>query len=179
MAAMRLLPAALALLAAPTLALAQHRAPEARYAAPLSLGARIGYLAATSAAGNGTPSAVGGGAYGLFDLRNVLADVTLDAYGGSGTALVAAGMGVYWAVRPDNVTPYVGGGARLGYTRFGGNGATGLLLHGAVGLLASRQWSPQVRVELAWFASVMGERPKGGGPAHYASGPLATIGLGF
>jgi len=176
---MRLAPAALALVLSPSLALAQHRAPEARYAAPLSLGVRLGYVAATSAAGGGTPSAVGGGLYGLFDLRNVLADVTLDAFGGSGAALVAGGLGVYWAVRPDNVTPYLGGGARLGYARFGGDGATGLMLHVAAGLLASRQWSPQVRVELAWFFDTMGERPKGGGPAHFASGPMATIGLGF
>jgi len=171
---------ALALLLLPALARAAPRAPEARYAAPLSLGVRIGGMGAMSAPAGGTPTGAGGGAYGLFDLQNLLAELSLDGYGGRDCKMVAGGIGAYWAVTPQNISPYLGGGVKLAWTRFGGEGATGLQLFGAVGLLASRQWSPQVRIELAWFFDTMGERPRGGGsPAYYANGPVATIGLGF
>jgi hypothetical protein len=169
---------ALALLVlVPALALAQR--PDPRYAAPLYVGVRLGGLGALGAPAEGTPSGVGGGVYGLFDLQNLLAEAAFDAYTGNNARLVAAGLGAYYAAVPENVTPYFGGGAKVAWTRFGGEGALGLQLFGAVGVLASRKWSPHVRVELAWFFDTMGERERGGGPVHYANGPIATIGLGF
>jgi hypothetical protein len=177
--------AALALLAVPSLALAQGRPyrpsvePEPRYLAPLSYGVRLGGLIAYSSPAGG-PSGVGGGAYALFDQQSLLADVSADVFGGDRLFTIAGGLGVYWAVLAGaNTTPYLGGGARLGWVKFGGDGAFGLQLHGAVGLLATRHWSPHVRLELAWFADTMGEREKGGGPRHFSTGPMATIGLGF
>jgi len=168
----------------PSLALAQARSgrpsePEGRYLAPVSFGARLGGLAAYGTPA-GSATAVGGGAYALFDQRSLLADVSANAFGGDKALQLTAGLGVYWAALPEaNTTPYLGGGARLGYVRHGGDGAFGLQLQAAVGLLASRHWSPHVRLELAWFFDTMGEKPKGGGDRHYANGPIATIGLGF
>jgi len=176
--------AVFALLLLPSLALAQARAarasdPEGRYQAPVAYGARLGGLLAYGAPA-GSPTAVGGGAYALFDQRSLLADVSADAYGGGKALRLGGGLGVYWAALPEaNHTLYLGGGARLAYVKDGGDGAFGLTLQGAVGLLASRHWSPHVRLELAWFVDTMGEREKGGGPRHYANGPVATIGLGF
>jgi hypothetical protein len=177
--------AALALLAIPALALAQARPsrssldPEPRYLAPLSFGVRLGGMLAYASPAGG-PSGVGGGAYALFDQQSLLADVSADLFGGDHLFTMAGGLGVYWAVFPAaNTTPYLGGGARLAWVKFGGVGAFGLQLHGAVGLLATRHWSPQVRLELAWFADTMGERERYGGRRHYSNGPMATIGLGF
>jgi hypothetical protein len=177
--------AALALLAVPSLALAQARParasqdPEPRYLAPLSFGVRLGGLVAYSSPAGG-PSGVGGGVYGLFDQQSLLADVSGDVFGGDHLFTLGAGLGVYWAIFPAaNNTPYLGGGARLAWVKFGGEGAFGLQLHGAVGFLATRHWSPHVRLELAWFADTMGERESGGGPRHFSNGPMATIGLGF
>jgi hypothetical protein len=176
-------PLALALLLAPSLALAQARPrsgePSGRYLAPLALGVRLGGLAAYGAVASGR-TAVGGGIYGLFDAQELLADVAFDAFSGRDAASATGGLGVYWAALPrENTSPYLGGGLRLGWTRFGGNGAVGLQLCGAIGLLASRHWSPHVRLELAWFWNTMGERPPGGGPERFARGPVATLGLGF
>jgi hypothetical protein len=177
--------AALALLLLPSLALAQSRSardgvePEPRYLAPLSYGVRLGGLLAYAAPRSGA-SAVGMSAYGLFDQQALLADVSVDALGGEKSLLLAGGLGVYGALQPAaNTSPYLGGGARLAWARFGGDGAFGLQLFGAVGLLASRRWSPHVRLELAWFFDTMGERSGPGGAKFYANGPMATIGLGF
>jgi hypothetical protein len=177
--------AALALLLTPSLVLAQGRswraAPEGqgRFEAPLSLGVRLGGLVAYGSPA-GAPSGIGGGAYGLFDLQSVLADVSADVYGGDKAAQISGGLGVYLPMAAAaNTTPYLGGGAKLAWVKFGGEGAFGLQLYGALGLLASRQWSPHIRVELAWFFDTMRERERGGGPGHLSNGPMATIGLGF
>lgn len=177
-------PAALALLLLPSLAAAQWRqrpAPDAgaRYDAPLALGLRLGGMVAYSAPA-GAPTAVGGGLYGLFDLHGLIADLSADAYGGDKALQLSGGLGVYWpAAGEASTTPYLGGGAKLAWVRFGGDGAFGLQPYLAVGLLAGRQWSPHIRLELAWFFDTMKEREKYGGPGHLANGPMATIGLGF
>lgn len=176
---------ALALILAPTLALAQGRAgraapePEGRYDAPLSLGIRLGGLVAYASPA-GAPSGVGGGVYGLFDLQSVLADLSADVWGGDKAVQLSGGLGVYWPVAGQaNTTPYLGGGAQLAWVKFGGEGAFGLQLRAAVGLLASRRWSPHIRLELAWLFDTMAERERGGGARHLSNGPIATIGLGF
>jgi hypothetical protein len=178
--------AALALLVVPSLALGQGAARPApsegpaRFLAPVSLGVRLGGLLAFSTPATGTPSAVGGGLYGLYDLQSLLADISADVYGGKDAFAVAGGLGVYWAILGNaNVTPYVGGGARLAWAKFGGGGAFGLQIGGAVGIIASRHWSPHVRLELGWFFDTMAEQPSGGGSQSFPNGPLASIGLGF
>jgi hypothetical protein len=178
---MRLLLLALLLAPAPSRAQERPRSsePPPRYLAPVAWGVRLGGLAAYGAPNSGR-TAVGGGAYALFDARGLLADVSADAFAGRDATSVTGGLGVYWpALAGENTSPYLGGGLRLGWTRFGGDGTFGLQICGAVGLLASRQWSPHVRLELAWFWNTMGERPSGGGADRYAHGPMATLGLGF
>jgi hypothetical protein len=177
--------AALALLFAPALALAQARSlrsapePQGRYDAPLSLGVRLGGLVAYSSPA-GAPSGVGGGIYGLFDLDSVLADVSADLWGGDKALQLAGGLGVYWPVAgAASTTPYLGGGAQLAWVKFGGEGAFGLQLRAALGLLASRRWSPHIRLELAWLFDTMSERERSGDRRHLSNGPIATIGLGF
>jgi len=164
---------------APPPAHAQPPQADARREAPLSLGARLGGLAAFQTPAGGTPTGVGGGIYGLYDLRSLLSDLSFDLYAGKDAFLFTGGLGAYWAFSPENISPYAGGGAKLAYAKFGGDGAVGMQLFGAVGILASRNWKPNIRLELAWFVDTFGERPKGGGSRRYATGPIATIGLGF
>ncbi len=178
--------AAFALLLVPSLALAEpgprpaFGEATARYLAPVSLGVRLGGLLGFSTPAGGTPSAVGGGIYGLYDLQSLLADVSADVYGGKDALLVSGGLGAYWAVLGNaNVTPYLGGSARLAWSSFGGDGAFGLQIQATVGLIASRHWSPHVRLELSWFFDTVAEQPSGGGPQHFVNGPMATVGLGF
>jgi len=191
---MRLSAAAVVVLLAP--ALASAAAPESRAparglsgsalddgsAAPADrfpwIGVRLGGLAAVSSASAGTPTAAGGGAYLLFDGRDYLADVSADLFFGDDARLVAGGLGVYYPFMPENVSPYAGGGLKLGYSRFGGDGAFGLQLYAAAGLLVGRSWAPQLRLELAWFVALASEDRGGsmGGGSH-AHGPLLTLGI--
>jgi hypothetical protein len=141
------------------------------------IGVRLGGLAAVSSASAGTPTAAGGGAYVLFDGRDYLADIAVDLFFGDDARLVAGGLGVYYPFMPENVSPYAGGGLKLGYSRFGGNGVFGLQLYAAAGLLVGRSWAPQLRFELAWFVALGSEEggaSPGGSRAH---GPLLTLGI--
>ena len=86
------------LLLAPSLALAQARngrsgEPEGRYLAPVSLGGQLGGLVAYGAPARAA-TAVGGGAYALFDQNSRLADVSASAFGGDRAFQMTAGLGV-------------------------------------------------------------------------------------
>ncbi len=144
-------------------------------------GLRLGGVAAVGSAGGGTPTAGGGGAYALFDARDFLADVAADLYVGDQARLFALGLGAYYPFAPGNVTPYLGGGLKVGWTRFGGDGAFGIIPFAALGLLVGREGYVQVRVELAWFAALSREEraDRPGDPGSRAHGPVATLGLAF
>jgi hypothetical protein len=189
---MRLSAAAALALLAPVLASAADGVPRALARGPSDsadwgsaaqadhfpwIGVRLGGLAAVASASAGTPTAAGGGAYALFDGRDYLADASVDLFFGDDARLVAGGLGVYYPFLPQNVSPYAGGGLKLGYSRFGGNGVFGLQLYAAAGLLVGRSWAPQLRVELAWFVTLGtedGGASEGGSRAH---GPLLTLGI--
>jgi hypothetical protein len=169
---------AAALLAAAVLAATPSLA---RAAEPLGrpwFGVRLGGLVATGSVGRGSPTAEGVSLYGLYDARDFLADVSGDVYFGDGAHLVAAGLGAYYPFLSDNVTPYAGGGLKLGWTKFGSkDGAVGLMPNAALGLLLGRYGSPQLRLELSWWVNLSRETA---GTSHARSnGPMATFGIGF
>ncbi len=168
--------AALLALATPAAA----RGPDRSSTAPW-FGVRLGALAAAGSVGAGTPSAVGGGGYVLFDGHEFLADFSLDIFAGSDARFIAAGLGAYYPFTPGNISPYVGGALKLGWTRFGGDGAFGLIPYAAVGLLAGRVWYPQLRIELGWFLNLSREERAGlvGDLGTRAHGPMLTVGLAF
>jgi hypothetical protein len=143
-------------------------------------GLRIDGLVAASTGAPNTPTAAGVGAYALFDGREFLADVSADACGGDHAEFVAFGLGVYYpfALRP--FAPYAGGGLKLGYTKFGGGGAFGLIPYLATGLLFGREGYVQVRAELAWFFDAMSENSSGPpNTSWHADGPMLSLGLAF
>ncbi len=140
-------------------------------------GLRLGGLAAMGSVGGGTPTAGGGGAYALFDARDFLADFSFDLFFGSDARFIAGGLGGYYVFLPGNVTPYAGGGLKLGWTRFGGDGAFGIMPYAAAGLLIGRVWYPQLRVELSWFVNT--SREERSGDQARATGPMLTLGLAF
>jgi hypothetical protein len=173
----RTLLAALALAVLPTVAHAELRARELAHPA---IGFRLGSVSAVSGASPNTLTAIGGGAYVLFDIPGLLADVSADLYAGEARSrMVAAGLGAYVPLGNGETLPYFGGGLKLGWTRIGGDGATGLIPYGAAGLLIGRSWSPHVRVEAAWFFQTGTERRADGFSARHASGPGLTFGIGF
>ena len=147
------------------------------------LGLRLGGLVAVNSLATNTPTAGGASAYALFDGRDFLADVMADFYFGDDARLVAAGLGAYYPFLPANITPYLGGGLKVGWTRFGGDGTFGIIPFAAVGLLVGREGYIQVRAELAWFVALSHEdRPASTarpGDSSRAHGPMLTLGLAF
>jgi hypothetical protein len=143
------------------------------------LGLRLGGLGALNTV-HGTGLAAGGaGIYALFDARDFLADVALDGYFGSDATFVAGGLGAYYPLWRGNTTPYLGGGLKLAWTQFGGDGTFGLQPFVAGGAVVGRSWYPQLRVEVGWFVNASREgspADRGGRRTH---GPFATLGLGF
>jgi len=147
------------------------------------LGLRLGGLVAVTSLSNDTPTAGGVSAYGLFDGRDFLADVMADLYFGNDARLIAAGLGAYYPFVPANVTPYIGGGLKVGWTRFGGDGTFGMIPFAAAGILIGREGYIQVRAEVAWFVALSREdRPASASrPADSSrtTGPMFTLGLAF
>ncbi len=147
------------------------------------LGVRLGGLAALSSLAADTPTAGGASAYALFDGRDFLADVGADLYFGSGSHLIAAGLGAYYPFVPANITPYLGGGLKVGWTKFGGDGTFGMIPFAALGVLFGREGYIQIRGELAWFVALSREdRPaqvNRSADSARAHGPLLTLGLAF
>lgn len=141
-------------------------------------GVRLGGLAAANTLAGGTPTAAGAGGYALFDGREFLADVGFDLFFGNNARFIAGGIGAYYAFLPrSNTTPYAGGGLKLGWTRFGGDGAWGLIPFFGGGVLIGRTYYPQIRIELIWFWNTSSEDR--GTDRVRSHGPMLTLGLGF
>ena len=161
----------------PSLALAQ--APE-RQRAAAALGVRLGGYAGINYAGEDSPTGIGVGAVWMFDVPGLLADVSADVMlGESRSRLVWGGFGAYYPLYDGETTPYLGGGLKLGWARFGGDGAFGLMPFGSVGLLIGRSWSPNVRVDVSFFGSTGGERRTPESPSKHPAGVVATFGMSF
>jgi hypothetical protein len=96
-------------------------------------------------------------------------------------------MGGYYPFSRRNVTPYAGAGAAWSSASFGGEGASGMRLNGAFGVLVGRLWSVQMRAELGYFFNLFGEKsyPTNAAGATipvrtgYGHGPMLTLGLGI
>jgi hypothetical protein len=167
----------LALLLAPAAApAAEGRSHEQ---ARSSYGVRLGAATALSSAASETLTAPGGGGVLLYDIPGLLLDVTFDLYAGEGARLVAGGFGAYYPFLEGETTPYLGGGLKLGWSEFGGDGAFGLIPQASAGLLIGRSWSPHVRLDVSYFFCTATEQRGPGFESRHANGVIATFGIGF
>ncbi|HET7752778.1 MAG TPA: hypothetical protein VFK85_02615 [Anaeromyxobacteraceae bacterium] len=170
--------AVLAFALVPAAALAQSR--PARQQASYTLGARLGGFAGVNYAAPDSPSGIGAGVVWTFDIPGLLADVSFDAmFGESRARLVWGGFGAYYPLTEDETTPYLGGGLKVGWARFGGDGAVGLMPFGSIGLLIGRSWSPHIRLDISLFGSTGSERQTPESPSKHPVGAVATFGMGF
>jgi hypothetical protein len=128
-----------------------------------------------------TAATTGLGLFWLYDARDFMAEIWGDFFVSSTvqTTMFDIGIGGYYPFSRRNVTPYVGMGAAWSSVRMGGNGASGVRLHGALGMLVGRLWSVQCRGELGYFVNLFGENDQTNTHTGYAHGPLFTLGLGF
>ena len=162
----------------PSLALAQSR--QERQPASSTLGARLGGFAGVNYAGEDSPTGIGAGVVWTFDIPGLLADVSFDAMFGEDRArLVWGGFGAYYPLTEDETTPYIGGGLKVGWARFGGDGAVGLMPFGSVGLLIGRSWSPNIRLDISLFGSTGSERRTREASSKHPAGVVASFGMGF
>ena len=123
------------------------------------LGLRLGGATAVSSAGGNNPSAGGGGAYALFDARDFLADVSVDAFVGDGVRFIALGLGAYYPFFPGNVSPYLGGGLKVGLDALRRRRRVrDAALRGAAGWWSGREGYVQLRAELSWFVATSREK---------------------
>lgn len=145
------------------------------------LGVRLGGVIGLGSASGGQPGGAGGGAYLLFDERDFFGDVSVDIYVGDSVHFITAGLGGYFPFSHGNVSPYLGGGLKLGWTKFGGDGTFGLLPYAAFGLLMGRQGTVQLRAEIDYFVATASEtrsdQPNSSGT--HANGPIMTLGVAF
>jgi hypothetical protein len=143
-------------------------------------GLRLGGVTAASTPAGGSSGAGGLGGSALFDARDFLADASADLFVADRVHVVAAGLGAYYPFLPGNVAPYAGGGVKVGWTRFGGEGTFGMIPYAAAGLLVGRGYYPQLRVELTYFVATSRERAAAEvGSGVRAHGVSATFGLAF
>lgn len=152
------------------------------YERPLPwLGVRLGGLIAASSAGGNAPSGGGGGAWALFDAGQFLADVSADLFFGPKTHFIALGLGAYYPLSRANVVPYLGGGLKVGWTKFGGDGAFGMIPFASLGVLFGREGYVQLRAEIAWWVAASREERKDlpGALGTRATGPMGTFGIAF
>jgi len=160
----------------PSLALAQSRPQRASS----TLGVRLGGYAGINYAGESSPSGIGVGGAWMFHIPGLLADVSADVMlGESKSRLVWGGFGAYYPLTDDETTPYLGGGLKVGWARFGGDGAFGLMPFGSAGLLIGRSWSPNIRLDVSIFGSTGSERRNRESSSKHPAAVVASFGMGF
>jgi hypothetical protein len=156
--------------------------PLLKQTATRSFGLRLSAVVPYGRASGANSSATGLGLFWLYDAREFMAEIWGDFYTGSGnssTSIFDIGIGGYYPLSRHNITPYVGGGAAWSSIDLGGQGANGVRLNGALGLLIGRLWSVQVRGEVGYFVNLFGEKDDLGMRTSYGHGPMLTLGLGL
>jgi hypothetical protein len=130
-------------------------------------------------------TAPGGGIFWFHDARNMLVDISIDAYRRgeffqhSDLRLFHIGLGAYYPFTKGNLAPYAGGGVGYAWTKLGGKGDDGLLLRASGGFIWGRVSNIQVRGELSWFTTTYREPPSGAGESRHANGLIFSLGASF
>lgn len=93
----------------------------------------------------------GFGVYWLYDSRSFLADVAIAFHSSDSRGDFTVGIGAYYPFGSGDFAPYLGGGARWSASDYGEGHGTGIQLYAAVGAIAFRLGSVQIRAQLEAF----------------------------
>jgi hypothetical protein len=157
-------------------------------AATKVFGLKLGLLAPLSRPNHDAGVGPSIGIFWLYDARTFLGEIFLDGSPNDNLHSFNIGMGGYVPLERGDTTPYVGGGVAWSAANFGGAGASGLRLHGAVGMLFGRLSTVQFRGELGYFINTFSESNSGyygdvsstnSGGSTVSHGPMFTVGLGL
>ena len=156
-----------------------HRVP-----AEMMFGLRLGAVSPASRVGSRPAHALtGGGVFWLYDARTFIADVSLTFHSSdvdpntTPDVVTSLGIGAYYPLTRTDLSPYLGGGLDYTWSRYGGEGASGLTGRAAAGLILGRTSRVVVRGEAGWFVNLYAERAQAGGAAMAVNGPYAWVGL--
>lgn len=95
----------------------------------------------------------GFGVYWLYDSRSFLADVAVAFHSKDSRGDFTVGIGAYYPFGNGDFAPYLGGGARWSASDYGEGHGTGIQLYAAVGAIAFRLGSVQIRAQLEAFVN--------------------------
>lgn len=93
------------------------------------------------------------GVYWLYDSRSFLADVAIAFHSDKSRGDFTVGIGAYYPFGSGDFAPYLGGGARWSASDYGEGHGSGIQLYAAVGAIAFRLGSVQVRTQLEAFVN--------------------------
>ena len=162
--------------------------PLRKQVATKMFGVRLGAIVATNRPGDLDSTTLPGvGVFWLYDARSFLGEVALDLYTADSSNNFSVSIAGYYPFSGSNLTPYLGTSASYAFVDFGGEGANGIRVAPAFGMLFGRLSTVQFRGELGYFFNTFGERAtirSATGTAvlsekHYAHGPQFLVGLGF
>jgi hypothetical protein len=156
--------------------------PYLKQTATRVFGLRLGAVLPMNRPVGDSTTSTGLGLFWLYDAREFMAELWVDFYRSSsdgGVSLFDVGIGGYYPLSRNNVTPYVGAGAAWSASSQRSASGSGLRMNAAAGMLVGRLWTVQCRAELGWFFNTFSERALEGGPSHFSHGPMLTLGLGF
>lgn len=157
-------------------------------AATKVFGLKLGLLAPLSRPSHDAGIGPSLGVFWLYDARTFLGEIFVDMTPKTDLFSFNIGMGGYVPVERGDTTPYVGGGVAWSAANFGGSGANGLRVHGAVGMLFGRLSTVQFRGELGYFVNTFSESNAPSystgneariGGSTVSHGPIFTVGLGL
>jgi hypothetical protein len=136
--------------------------------------------------GSGEAALPGFGVFWLYDTRSFLAEIAIDYYRSHDDYSFSLGLGGYYPFGRGNLSPYLGGGMRYSWVAFGSEGASGLSLFGAGGVLFGRLSTVQIRAEVGYFVDTFRadylfppNQPATPPERRFSHGPALSAGIGF
>jgi hypothetical protein len=148
-------------------------------------GLELGYLVPLSSPYDGGQLALPGLAlFWLYDARSFLADIAVGFHTNGDEGDFWVGLGAYYPFSRGDLAPFIGGGLRYAFTRYGGYGGSGMVAVLTGGLLLGRLATVQIRGDVSYFFNLFTERyaspfvdtPDGRTRSH---GIAVNLGLGF
>jgi hypothetical protein len=156
--------------------------PLLKMAATNVFGIKLGFVAPRNSVSDDAADFIPGfSAFWLYDVRSFLAEIDVGFHSKDGDGDVAVGLGTYYPLSRGNISPYVGGGLKWAFSEYGGDGASGIQLYGAGGVLVGRLSSVQLRGEVAYFVNTFAERSYDSGKDSGTNvhGMSFSVGIGF
>jgi len=158
--------------------------PLLKRAATNVFGLKLGFAAPQNVGDSGEANIVpGASVFWLYDVRTFLAEVDVGFHSKDGSGDFHIGLGTYYPFSRENIAPYLGGGIQWVFSEYGGgDGASGIQLYAAGGVIVGRLSTVQLRGEIAYFLNTYSEQTYDSAKDPRDTnvhGMLFNVGIGF